>query len=355
MILRAFLPSASITHIAGGSPVFARQKAVDLPSGDSLAEIPDRWITMRQDGDASIAHFGLQISVPPRASSGLKSRLKWSTSGAVAGIPREPLIPAGDEEKGLSHRESTPGRSPTAPRLRVAVSCREPHGLPAGEHAAFAAIGATDAYVGPVMPGIVAITAVDVENPAPIGGPARAEIEVPCLCCDADPVFAFRVAGPDLVSLRTCEMERDPRAVGTERKAIGKSLTCACELAGVGPIESNTEDLTDLVAHHLYQNAAVSEQQGRRHERSYAILGTDFFQRTALEVMNPYVRRSLGVVLLERPAGTVAPRLHAQKDHAPPVRESPPWLPARLTGFVEVKVFEAGSVGDLRGLSCLGK
>ena len=37
MISRGLRPSASITQIAGAAPVLARQKAMYLPSGDSLA------------------------------------------------------------------------------------------------------------------------------------------------------------------------------------------------------------------------------------------------------------------------------------------------------------------------------
>src|SRR5439155_15534075 len=133
---------------------------------------------------------------------------------------------------------------PTAPRLRVAVGRREPHGLAACEHPVLAAIGATDADVGPVVPRVFAGSAVDVEDPAAVRRPARAEVEVTRLRGDADPVRTVGVAGPDLVTLRAREVEGDPSAVGTEAQAIGESLAGARELARVGPVEENAEDLT---------------------------------------------------------------------------------------------------------------
>src|SRR5262249_1038746 len=50
-------------------------------------------------------------------------------------------------------------------------------------------------------------------------------------------------------------------------------------------------------------------------------------------------------VLLERTTGTVAPRFHAQKDHAPTVGEHRPWLPGCLAGLVELEVPKAAPVG----------
>ena len=61
------------------------------------------------------------------------------------------------------------------------------------------------------------------------------------------------------------------------------------------------------------------------------------------------MRWSLRVIFVERPAGTVATRLHAQEDHSASVGESSTRLPACLAGFVEIKVLEAGSIGVYEG------
>ena len=68
-----------------------------------------------------------------------------------------------------------------------------------------------------------------------------------------DPVRTVGVAGPDLVALRTREVEGDPLAVGTEAQAIRESLAGPRELAWVGPVEANAEDLADVLAHDLHK------------------------------------------------------------------------------------------------------
>ena len=75
-----------------------------------------------------------------------------------------------------------------------------------------APIRATDADVGPVVPRVFAGLAVDVEDPAAVRRPARAEVKVARFRGDANPVRAVGIAGPDLIALRTREMEGDPLA-----------------------------------------------------------------------------------------------------------------------------------------------
>ena len=55
-------------------------------------------------------------------------------------------------------------------------------------------------------------------------------------------------------------MEGNPPPVGAEAQAIGKPLAGASELARVGPVEANAEDLADLVAHDLHQDPVVAQQ-----------------------------------------------------------------------------------------------
>ena len=320
---RGFLPSASITQIAGASPVFARQKATYLPSGDSLARKSQTGgSTLRQDGDAPVARVEPADLGAASGELGLEVAVEVVDVGALRlEFPRDlGSREASGKEDGAVARPGGHVRS-ASPSFRVAVGRREPHGLSAGEHAVFAAIGATDADVGPVVPRVFAGEAVDVEDPAPVRRPTGAEVEVPRLGGDADAVRSVGVAGPDLVALRTREMEGNPPPVGTEAQAIGEALAGASELACVGPVEANAEDLADLLAHDLHQDSVVAQQEGRGHEWCQSILGADFVQGTGLEVVEPEVRRSLGVVLVERPPRAVAPRFHAQEDHTPAVGE----------------------------------
>ena len=104
--------------------------------------------------------------------------------------------------------------------------------------------------------------AVDVEDPAAVGRPARAEVEVARFRRDADPVRTIGVTRPDLVTLRACEMVSDPFAVGTQAQAIGKSLAGPRELARVRPVEANAEDLADVLPHDLHeQPVSLPEQE----------------------------------------------------------------------------------------------
>ena len=287
---RGFLPSASITQIAGAPPVFARQNAMYLPSGDSLARKSQtggslcvRTVTRPSRGSSR------QISVPPRASSGLKSRLKWSTSGRFGWNSQGTLDPGKRRGKRMRAVAGPCGHVRTASScLRIAVSRREPHRLAAREHPVFAAIGSPDADVGPVVTRVFAGLAIDVKDPAAVRRPARAEVEVTRLRGDADAVRTVGVARPDLVTLRTREVECDPLTVGAQAQAIGESLAGARELAWVGPVEANAEDLADILAHHLHEEpVGLTQQEGRRLERCQSILGADLLQGTGLKVVNP--------------------------------------------------------------------
>ena len=77
VIRRAPEPSAAMSHSVGNSPVRARQKRIQRPSGDSAArqsQTPGPGCVRRST--APVPTSIRTISVPPRADSGKKSRLK---------------------------------------------------------------------------------------------------------------------------------------------------------------------------------------------------------------------------------------------------------------------------------------
>ena len=135
---------------------------------------------------------------------------------------------------------------PAAPRLGIAIRRREPHRLIIREHPVLGAVAASDADVGPVVSRLFAGTAIHIKNPAPVWRPVRAEVEVARFRGDLGPVGTIGVARPDLVALGTREMVSNPLAVGTEREAIGKSLAGPRELAWVGSVEPNADDVADV-------------------------------------------------------------------------------------------------------------
>ena len=180
---RGFLPSASITQIAGGPPVFARQKATYLPSGDSLARKSQTGGSLlRQYGDPPVARvepanlgaasseFGLVVAVEVVDIGALRLEFPGNLGSRKAARKEDGAV-AGP----CGHVRSA------SPSFRVAVRRREPHGLSAREHAVLAAIGATDADIGPVVPRFFAGEAVDIEDPASVRRPTGAEVEVPRL------------------------------------------------------------------------------------------------------------------------------------------------------------------------------
>src|SRR5207249_2430938 len=71
----------------------------------------------------------------------------------------------------------------------------------------------------------------------------------------------------------------------------------------------------------------------------------DLCQRISIEVIKPEMRWRLRVILLERPPGPVATRLHAEEDHPPPIRKKRAWLPRRLIRHLEIEVTQSGAVG----------
>src|SRR5580704_4625141 len=94
-----------------------------------------------------------------------------------------------------------------AARLRVSISCREPHGLAFGQHAVLGAVGPADAHVGPFVVRIFLIGAIDVKDPFSVRRPARAKVEMRRLCRDPETVFALEVASPDLIPFPAGEVE----------------------------------------------------------------------------------------------------------------------------------------------------
>ena len=100
------------------------------------------------------------------------------------------------------------------------------------------------------------------------------------------------------------------------------------------------------------KNPVVAQQEGRGNERRQSILGANLLQRTRFEVVDPEVRRGLGIGLLKRLAGTVPPRLHAQEQDSMPIGEERAWLPGNLVRDIEFQVTEAAAVGVYqRGLA----
>src|SRR5437867_13440075 len=57
------------------------------------------------------------------------------------------------------------------------------------------------------------------------------------------------------------------------------------------------------------------------------------------------MRGRLRVILLERPPGPVATRLHAEEDDPPPIRKKWSWLPRRLIRHLEIKIAQPRAVG----------
>src|SRR5207249_2427432 len=60
--------------------------------------------------------------------------------------------------------------------------------------------------------------------------------------------------------------------------------------------------------------------------------------------VNPKMRGRLGIIFLERFARPIAPRLHAEKNHAPAIGEKLSGLPGGLVGNLEIEVTQAGTV-----------
>jgi len=132
---------------------------------------------------------------------------------------------------------------------------------------------------------------------------------------DTDTVRAFDVAGPDLVTLWAGQMIRDAPAVGTQTEPVGEALAQARELARVAAVEVHAENLPALIAHDLHEQPFVGHEQRRCVEWSQAIARGHFGQCAVVEIVEPEVRRRLVIILVERPARTIAPRLHAEEDH----------------------------------------
>src|SRR5262249_17884949 len=134
------------------------------------AEVPGRRPALRQDGDAPVAR------VEPADLGAASRELGLVVAVEVVDVGPLRLEVPGDLGTGEARREEDgavagPGRhvGSAAAGLRVAVARREPHGLPAREHAVLAAVGAADADVGPVVPRVLGGAVVDVEDPSAVG------------------------------------------------------------------------------------------------------------------------------------------------------------------------------------------
>src|SRR5262245_745410 len=103
-------------------------------------------------------------------------------------------------------------------------------------------------------------------------------------------------------------MKGNTLAIGAKAEPIRQPFSGAVELARVRTVEPDAKDLADLLSDHLHQQPVLIDQEGRRHERRQPLFRADLLQGTALEVVEPEVRRGLRVVFVERAAGTVAPR-----------------------------------------------
>ena len=213
----------------------------------------------------------------------------------------------------------------------------EPHGHAAGQDAMFGAVRFADADIAPVVAGIRAREAIDVEHPLIVGRPTGAEEEVSWLALDFLAISAGQVAGPNLIAFGRGQMKGDPLTVVAETESVGQAFTRLGKVADAGAVEIHADDLSDLVLHDLHEKAVVADKQCRSFKGSDAVLGAEFFQRAADQIVDPDVRRCLSVVLVERPSRSVAARFHAQKDDAASVREQRTGLPGGLIGDVEVK------------------
>jgi len=133
--------------------------------------------------------------------------------------------------------------------------------------------------------------------------------------------------------------------IGAEVEAIRQTFAGSSEFALVRAIQVHAEDLANLVPHDLHQHAFVVEQKLRGVKNGQSIPRSNFLERSRIEIVNPQVRWGLGVVLIERPAGTIASRFHAQKENSPTVREEVRWLPRNLIGRIQAEVTQPAAVG----------
>jgi len=111
-----------------------------------------------------------------------------------------------------------------------------------------------------------------------------------------------------------------------------------------------------LIAYYLNQDPIVAHQQCRRIKDRQTIAFGDFGQSVTFQIVDPKMCRCLVVILGKRPTRSIAPRFHAEKNHAPSVREKWSRLPGNLVRHFEVEVMKAGAVGiDQRGSALRGE
>ena len=77
-----------------------------------------------------------------------------------------------------------------------------------------AAIGAAHADVRPVMPRLVLVMTVDVQDPLAVRRPTGTEVQVIRMCRHLNPIRAVDVAGPDLIPLRAGQVNATRCALG---------------------------------------------------------------------------------------------------------------------------------------------
>lgn len=202
------------------------------------------------------------------------------------------------------------------------------------------------------MAGIVLEEAILKDKPFAVRGPGGAEVEMIWMGGDELAIAALRVTGPDLVTLRTGDVERDALVVRTDAEAVGQSFAVFGEGTGIGAIEVDAEDLAGFAAWHLHKNTVVADEGLWGVENFAAVFCGDLGERFGVEVVEPEMRGCERVVFVERAAGTIAALFHAEKDDAAAVRQKRAGLPGDLVRDVELECFEPGAIGaDETGLS----
>ena len=126
VIRRGFLPSDSITQIAGGGRLRARRNAMDLPSGDSLAR--------KYPGPAGRAGSS---PVPPRTEIGLVVAVEEvDAQGVVVGTPRGPWSRGARTTREEDRPVSGPGEARSTHRPGSSGPRRSPRTTWAGRSSA---------------------------------------------------------------------------------------------------------------------------------------------------------------------------------------------------------------------------
>ena len=97
----------------------------------------------------------------------------------------------------------------------------------------FGAIGASDTKIGPIMPRVGHMVAVEVEQPLSIRGPDGSEIEMRRIGGDDLSVRAIEVANHDFITPNACCVKSNSGRVGAEADPIRKPFALMRDLARV--------------------------------------------------------------------------------------------------------------------------